>query len=248
VEREVDLPQRLVELMEHAVRASEPEVALLALTALRRELEAFERVQAWRALDAGSSYGSLARALGISRQAAHRRYRDLAAGAEPPAGAETGDGAAPTPAAPAGPSPAPGRLKVTPEARAAVQLAGEEATALGATRMGSEHLLLGILRASDAVAAAALRAHGVTLDAARTAAQPTLVGETPLSGTRASQVTEYARQVFTDALRRAAAGPTQTVAVADLLREALGDPNGGACRTLAALNADAAAIRAALKG
>ena len=74
-----DLPDRLVELLEHAVRASDPEVALHALTALRRELDAFERVQAWRALDAGSSYGSVARALGISRQAAHRRYRDLAA-------------------------------------------------------------------------------------------------------------------------------------------------------------------------
>ena len=72
------LPNRLVELLEHAVRASDPEVALHALSALRRELDAFERVQAWRALDAGSSYGSVARSLGISRQAAHRRYRTVA--------------------------------------------------------------------------------------------------------------------------------------------------------------------------
>ena len=64
MDRPVDLSNRLVELLEHAVRASEPEVALHALSALRRELDAFERVQAWRALDAGSSYGSVARALG----------------------------------------------------------------------------------------------------------------------------------------------------------------------------------------
>ena len=71
------------------------------------------------------------------------------------------------------------RLRVAPEARAAVQLAAEEASALGAPRMGSEHLLLGILRAGDAVGAAALRANGVTLEAARMAAQPTLANDEP---------------------------------------------------------------------
>ena len=167
MERPVDLPSRLVELLEHAVRASDPEVALHSLSALRRELDAFERVQAWRALDAGSSYGAVARALGISRQAAHRRYRDLAAATEPPAGARE-----------------PARLRVAPEARAAVQLASEEAAALGAARMGSEHLLLGILRAGDPVAAAALRSAGVTLENARMAAQPTLAGEEAAGGPR----------------------------------------------------------------
>ena len=179
MDRPVDLSNRLVELLEHAVRASEPEVALHALSALRRELDAFERVQAWRALDAGSSYGAVARALGISRQAAHRRYRELAAATEPP------DGAA-----------EPARLRVAPEARAAVQLASEEAAALGAPRMGSEHLLLGILRAGDPIASAALRAGGITLETARMAAQPTLAGEEPPDD-RASQVTMYARKVFT---------------------------------------------------
>jgi hypothetical protein len=214
-----DLPDRLVQLLEHAVRASDAEVALHALTALRRELDAFERVQAWRALDAGSSYGAVARALGISRQAAHRRYRDLAAATEPPPGGE------------------PARLRVTPDARAAVQLAGEEATALGAAQMGSEHLLLGILRAGDAQAAAALRAAGVTLDGARAAATPTLA--TQANGAeaddRASAVTRYARLVFGEALRHAAAQPGHAISVSDLLRAALRDRDGGACRTLAAI-------------
>jgi transposase-like protein len=225
-----ELPDRLVELLEHAVRASDPEVALHALTALRRELDAFERVQAWRALDAGASYGSVARALGISRQAAHRRYRELAAATEPPAGGE------------------PTRLRVTPEARAAVQLAGEEATALGAAQMGSEHLLLGILRAGDGQAAAALRAAGVTLDRARAAATPTLAVPNG-NGTpddRASAVTRYARAVFGEALRHAAAHPDRVIAVTDLLRAALRDPGGGACRTLAALEVTPDAVLAGL--
>ena len=78
MERPVDPENRLVDLLEQAMRATDPEVALHAVSALRRELDAFERVQAWRALEAGSSYGAVARALGISRQAAHRRYRELA--------------------------------------------------------------------------------------------------------------------------------------------------------------------------
>jgi hypothetical protein len=215
----------MVELLEHAVRADEPEVALHALSALRRELDAFERVQAWRALDGGSSYGSVARALGISRQAAHRRYRDLAAATEPPAGAE-----------------APARLRVAPEARAAVQLAGEEAAALGAPRMGSEHLLLGILRAGDPIAAGALRAAGVTVENARMAASPTLTGEDAPE----EKITAYARRVFTEALRAAAADPSHMIGVADLLRSALRDETGGACRTLVALGVDVDGLRRSL--
>jgi len=222
-----DLPARLVELLEHAVRASDPEVALRALAALRRELDAFERVQAWRALDAGSSYGAVARALGISRQAAHRRYRELADATEPPPGAAERV-----------------RLKVSPEARAAVQLAGEEAAALGAARMGSEHLLLGVLRAGDPVAAGALRAAGVTVEAARTAVEPTLADEPP--GT--ANVTAYARRAFTQALREAAASPEHVIGVSDLLRAALADPAGGASRTLRALDVDPDAVRRALAG
>jgi hypothetical protein len=203
-------------------------MALRALTALRRELDAFERVQAWRALDSGASYGSVARSLGISRQAAHRRYRELAAATEPPPGGE------------------PVRLRVAPEARAAVQLAAEEAAALGAPRMGSEHLLLGIVRAGDGIAAAALRAHGVTLENARAAAQPTLADDAPPAEGQYA-VTAYARRVFGEALRQAATDPSHVIQVSDLLLAALRDPRGGACRTLEALSVDSDALRAAIR-
>jgi ATP-dependent Clp protease ATP-binding subunit ClpA len=186
-------------------------------------------VQAWRALDSGNSYGAVARALGISRQAAHRRYRELAAATEPPPDGDE-----------------PMQLRVAPEARAAVQLAGDEASALGAARIGSEHLLLGILRASDDVAAAALRACGVTLDGARAAAQPTLADDAP--GGAAGGITGYARRVFGEALRQAAADPEHVITVRDLLRAALRDPRGGACRTLEALGVSAADVNRALSG
>jgi ATP-dependent Clp protease ATP-binding subunit ClpA len=221
------IEDRLSELLEHAVHATDPEVSLHAVAALRRELDAYERVQAWRALDAGSSYGSVARALGISRQAAHRRYRELVAAAEPPPGAA--------------------RRRVTPEARAAVQLAGEEAKSMGASRIGSEHLLLGILRAGDERAAPVLRAHGVTLEAARMAALPTLGGDDGGGGGGGSALTEYARRVFSEAMRNAQATPGHSIDAADLLAAALHDDGGGACRTLDALAVDAAVVRASLR-
>jgi transposase-like protein len=217
------IEDRLTELLQHAIKASDPETSLHALASLRRELDAFERVQAWRALDGGSSYGAVARALGISRQAAHRRYRELAAAAEPPTGAP--------------------RLRVTPEARAAVQLAGEEAKALGAPRIGSEHLLLGILRAADDRAAGALRASGVRLEAARLAAQPTLAG----TGEGTPAITAYARRVFGEAMRSAVAGRSHAIDVGDLLAAALRDEGGGAWRTLDALGVDPRAVLARIR-
>jgi len=70
--------QRICALAEEAAAAAEPEVALETLTRIREELQEFERQQVARALTAGRTYGNVARALGISRQAAHRRFKDLA--------------------------------------------------------------------------------------------------------------------------------------------------------------------------
>jgi ATP-dependent Clp protease ATP-binding subunit ClpC len=112
--------------------------------------------------------------------------------------------------------------------------------------MGSEHLLLGILRAGDGTAAAALRAHGVTLDSARAAAQPTLATDEPPPDEGASQVTAYARRVFNEALREAAADRAHVIGVEDLLRAALRDPGGGACRTLDALSVSVEGVLTAI--
>ena len=119
--------------------------------------------------------------------------------------------------------PAP-KLRVSPEARAAVQFAGEEAKELGAVRLGSEHLLLGILLGMWlGIAATALRAEGVTLEAARArGGGPPWSGEEP-PPRRAAGITSYARKVFGEALRQAAAEPGHVIGVADLLRAALRD-------------------------
>jgi len=235
MERPIDLPDRLTELLEHAVSASDPELALHHVSVLRRELEAFERVQAWRALDGGSSYGAVARALGISRQAAHRRYRDLV-------GVELPDEEA---------GRQQRRLVVTSEARAAVTLAREEATAMGAAAVGSEHLLLGIMRCRAPVTSDVLETKGVTLADARRCAQPTLVegGAEAIApatgpGGGARGISAYARAVFDLALREATKRGDGYVGVDHLLLASLDDPNGGACRTLCELGLDPEQVRA----
>ena len=69
--------QRICALAEEAADAADPEAALETLTRIRDELQEFERQQVARALTSGRSYGDVARAMGISRQAAHRRFKDL---------------------------------------------------------------------------------------------------------------------------------------------------------------------------
>ena len=230
-------PDRLRELIEHAVRAAEPDAALRATTALREELEAFERLQVARALDAGSSFGAVARSLGISRQAAHRRYRDLA-GVSLPDPRETSR---------------PGRLLVTSEARAALDLAREEAAALGSGTVGSEHLLLGIIRSRGTPSIQRLFGEGITLAQARLCAQPTLIDGAPppappapaAAGPRG--ISAYARAVFEQSLREAVRRGDGYIGVEHLLLASLADPAGGACRTLEALGIDPDGVRTALE-
>jgi hypothetical protein len=54
----------------------DPLLALDELQALRAELDAYEHELVGRALQSGSTFAAVARSLRISRQAAHRRYRD----------------------------------------------------------------------------------------------------------------------------------------------------------------------------
>jgi hypothetical protein len=112
--------QRIIALLERALTVPEPIDGLATLTELRGELDELERVHVGRALHSGSSYADVAAPLGISRQAAHRRYRDLAT-----------------------PTPKPA---LSAEARSALIRAREEATRHGSVSIDSTHLLLAISR------------------------------------------------------------------------------------------------------
>jgi hypothetical protein len=223
-------PSTLRELVEQALGAPTPEAGLRAVTLLRAAVDELERTHARRALEAGCSFGIIARALGITRQSAHRRYRHLLE--EPP---------------PELPPALPGRVLVTAEARTAVRFARKEARALGMATLGSEHLLLGVLRAGGATGEA-LRELGVTLDAARTGALPTLT-DVPGASEPAERrgISTYVRRVLAQSLREAVARGDGYIGTDHLLLAALGDPSGGAARTLEAIGVSAIAVRGRLE-
>jgi ATP-dependent Clp protease ATP-binding subunit ClpA len=209
--------QRICRLAEEAANAVEPRDALRTLHELRRELEDFERQQAARALTAGESFGAVARSLGISRQAAHRRFRDLA---------------------PRGPDD--GTERPTPEARLAVEYAREEAEAAGAAAVRSEHLLLGVLRNGDERAASVLRDAGVTLDDARAVAGDPAVA----AAARAADGEPPGRRAVHAALLAARRHQAGTVGVEHLLLGVLDDDRDGAATVLRRLGVAPETVRA----
>jgi transposase-like protein len=128
----------LCRLAEAAANSLTPLEAVERLQELRTAVDALERREIARALAAGESMSEVARSLGVTRQAAHRRFRYLAGG----------------------------RPAATPQARLVLLYARREATALG-TSVGPAHVLLGILRHRDERAVAALEGMGLTVEAAR---------------------------------------------------------------------------------
>ena len=214
--------QRICRLAEEAANATQPSDALRLLCELRRELEDFERRHAARALTLGESFGAIARALGISRQAAHRRFRDLAPGGDD-------DGAE----------------RPTPDARLVAQYAREESIALGDAGVRSEHMLLGVLRLGDGQASATLEEAGVTLDDARAVARR-LRGRRarPDAGGHGSGTGRRLAHSALSAARQRGAG---SVGVAHLLLGALEDDDAGAAAALQELGVGVDAVRARLE-
>jgi ATP-dependent Clp protease ATP-binding subunit ClpA len=210
----VERGQRLAQLAAEAADAPSPRAALRQLGELRRELDAFERRQVARALADGASFAAVARDLGISRQAVHRRFRDLAAKDLP--------------------------LLTAPEVPRVLQYAREEAASLGGGDLRSEHVLLAVLRAADLPAAERLRAAGVSLERARIHVE----GTSPrIKLFKREPAADDLRALLEAPARAARARRGGRIEVEDLLLGALEDGDGGAVRTLRALGVEPEAMR-----
>ena len=198
--------------------------ALRAVAALRRELDRLESMHVAAAVHAGWSWSRVARELGVTKQAAHRKHaqrvRDLHALGEPVAG-----GTAP-------------RLPVADETRRAIQLAREEAGGLGAGLLGPAHLLVGVLRTDAQPAAAMLKDEGVTLEAAREAA-----ASAPAGDPSRPAVSPDARATLDRAVREAVARGDARLRTTHVLL-AIAMDHG---EVLLAAGADPGRIRAALE-
>src|SRR3954463_3066293 len=199
-------------LAEQASSAASPDEALRLMRELRAEIDAFERRQVARALTAGRSVAWVARALGVTRQSTHRRFREIIA-----------------------PGTRDGRPRPTPQLRLAVEYARSEARELAAPALGTEHLLLGILRCGDHPAVAALHQHGVGYGAARDAARTVPVR-------RDTDV----RRVLCAALAVAQRDAGPQIGSEHVLLAALQDHRSGAAAALRALDVRPDAVIAAL--
>jgi transposase-like protein len=209
----------MARLAAEAAGAPTPRAALRLLRELRLQVDAFERRQVAQALADGASFAAIARDMGLSRQAVHRRFRDVATEDLP--------------------------LLMTPDAGRVLQCAREEAAALRADDLRSEHVLIAALRV-DVRATTVLRDAGVSLDRARMQ-----VGGMSPHGRlflRGPDVAAEPRALLAAAADAARARHSHSIEAEHLLLAALADPGGGARRTLRALGADPDEVGAALAG
>jgi len=211
-------PQRVCRLAHEAADADDALRALETLVELRRELGVFTREQVARGLGAGRSFGEVARALGISRQAAHRHYRELAPASGP-------------------------RVAATEEVHRVLRLAQSEA---GSTRaaLGSEHVMIAVLLCGGA-AAETLIDEGATLERVRASARAVTAESAWPSGFR--QAEPEVRALLREAVWRAISRGERWLNVTGLLLAALADPDGGARRVLATIGVDVTSVRARLE-
>ena len=194
----------------------DPEVGLPAVTEMRDELEELERSQVSQALRSGWTWEEIGRALGVTKQAAHRKHghRPLA----PPPPDETH------------------RLMTTEAAREAVFLARKEAAGRHDTLVGTDHLLLGVLQQGEGRAAEALAALGVTLQAARMQADQFATG-TGASDADPEQLplSKGARDALEHASAEVARRGDHQLGTEHLLLALLREPESSAVRLLAGL-------------
>ena len=218
-------PATIEQLARESVQIDDPETALRALTALRRELDATEPEIVLRALQGRASWSQIARALGISKQAAHRKYRHLFEQAN---------------------TAVDQRIAVSAEARQCIQFAREEAKRFAQPAVATEHILLGILRCRGSEAFDALDAEGITLEAARGCLQTTMPGVPPGELKRPAeqyQVSAHAHRIVEGSRREARDRAQDSIGVEHLLLALLSDSRNGAVQTLEELKTTSERIR-----
>jgi ATP-dependent Clp protease ATP-binding subunit ClpC len=131
--------------------------------------------------------------------------------------------------------------RFTDRARRAVVLAQEEARELGHSHIGTEHLLLGMLRDGSGVAASALTSLGITLETAREAVAATVgrgrgqAGHIPF--------TPPAKRSLELALREALQLGCDYIGTEHILLGVIHNDTSVAARTLAGLGAQPGAVR-----
>jgi ATP-dependent Clp protease ATP-binding subunit ClpA len=160
-----------------------------------------------------------------------------------------------------------GHIPFTPRAKKTLEYALREALQLHHNYIGTEHILLGVIREGDGVGAKILKQHSADLATIRTAVLDLLMPGVPAGGARGRRwlrrfaasgpggaaepeeqselrTTPAADTSLSEAARLAGAQP---IGSHHLLLAALGDPDTAAARALAALGVDLDQAREALR-
>jgi hypothetical protein len=212
------------ELARRAARLEHPEEALVAVTSLRGRIEELEAALVENALRDGWSWSRIASALGVTKQAAHKKH--AARARAKPTGRETQ------------------LVTVTGHARQAVYLARQEARALGHGCVETGHLLLGLLRQRESAAAGALSALGITASALREEVKTSLAEREPARVGRGDRVSigPRARAALEQSLREALLLNDSHLGVEHLLLALLRDERASAAYALEGLGVSTEAV------
>ena len=166
---------------------------------------------------AGASWAEIGQRMGVTKQAAQKRY--VAPRTDPPAD-------------PAG--------EPVPRMRQVVDLATQEARALGHPYVGTEHLLLGALRLDDPLVAGALA--GIDIDEVRALT----AGTVPPSDVGPDDVlplTPRSRKALESALGAARARGSEAADVADVVLGVVGERKGLGARLVERFAGDLDSVR-----
>jgi hypothetical protein len=188
-----------------------PGRGLEAIRRLRQELERAEEAQVANALASGWSWARIGRALGISRQAVHRKYSSCP----------------PSPMSVTVPT-------IAGSVRVVLVLARTEAAARGDALVGTEHLLLALLQQGEGRAAPALRGAGASLRTLRVAAD--LYAPSDVCSVPPSQIgmTARAAAALDHAALLAQQDGDQRMGDGEILQAVLENPMSGAVTLLRA--------------
>ena len=133
--------------------------------------------------------------------------------------------------------------RFTDAARQVVVLAQDEARALRHNYIGTEHILLGLLREREGLAARVLESLGITLNAVRTQVER-IIGRGDEATIGQIPFTPRARKVLELSLREMIARPTAFIGTEHILLGLASLVDGVAAQILGELGADRESIRA----
>lgn len=132
--------------------------------------------------------------------------------------------------------------RFTDQSRRVLVLAQEEARLLGHNFLGTEHILLGLLRQDDGRAAKALTALGVSLESARERVEHT-VGPSDEQASGTPPFTPRAKSVLELSLREALSLGHEHIGPEHLLLGLVREGEGVAAQVLATMSADPVRVR-----